>query len=168
MLSACEQIKISALKQKVPYPIEIAERVQTKYGETVLATLRAESPQTFLKVFLPRRYGVLFSDEELQRINEKTVSLSLKYQGTNTTTNSYIWKWNRYSCEFPDGTRTRRYGTVFRILQIPRRCHKQFRNFCIKIKEKRVKNVYLAFAGRTDNGEPVLEVSGGEFHAYMC
>jgi len=90
MLSACEQIKISALKQNVPYPIERAERVQNKYGETILATVRAESPQTFLKVFSPRRYGVLFSDEELRHINEKTPSLSLKYLGTNTTTNSYI------------------------------------------------------------------------------
>jgi len=92
MISACEHIKISALKQNVPYPIERAERVQTKYGETVLATLPAESPQTFLKVFLPRRYGVLFSDEELRHINEKTLSLSLKYLGTNTTTNSYIFE----------------------------------------------------------------------------
>jgi len=90
MISSCEQIKISALKQNVLYPIERAERVQTKYGETVLVTLRAESPQTFLKVFLPRRYGVLFSDEELRHINEKTISLSLKYRGTNTATNSYI------------------------------------------------------------------------------
>jgi len=90
MLSACEQINIGALKQNVPYPIERAERVQTKYGETVLATLRAESPQTFLKVFLPRRYGVLFNDKELQHINEKTLSLSLKYLGTHAFTNSYI------------------------------------------------------------------------------
>jgi len=66
MISTCEQIKMSALKQNVPYPIDKAERVQTKYGETVLATLRAESPQAFLKVFLPRRYGVLFSDKELR------------------------------------------------------------------------------------------------------
>jgi len=90
MISSCEQIKISALKQTVPYPIERAERVQTKYGETVLATVRAESPQTYLKVFLPRCYGVLFSDEELRRINEKTLSLSLKYLGTHASTNSYI------------------------------------------------------------------------------
>jgi len=83
-------MKISALKQDAPYPIERAERVQTKYGEMVLATLRAELPQTFLKVFLPQRYGVLFSDEELQRINGKTVSLSLKYLGTHASTNSYI------------------------------------------------------------------------------
>jgi len=47
-------------------------------------------PKRFLEVFLPRRYGVLFSHEELRRINEKTLSLSLKYLGTNTTTNSYI------------------------------------------------------------------------------
>jgi len=65
MISSCEQNKIGALNQHTPYPIERAERVQTKYGETVLATLRAESPQTFLKVFLPRLYGVLFGDEEL-------------------------------------------------------------------------------------------------------
>ena len=90
MLSSCEQIKIGALKHNVPYPIERAERVQIKYGETVLATLKAESPQTFLKVFLPRRYGVLFSDEELQRINEKTLSLSLKYLGTHASTNSHV------------------------------------------------------------------------------
>jgi len=90
MISSCVQIKIGAVMQNTPYPIERAERVQTKYGETVLATLRAESPQTFLKVFLPRRYGVLFSDVELRRINEKTLSLSLKYLGTNTTTDSYI------------------------------------------------------------------------------
>jgi len=90
MISSREQIKIGALKQNTPYPIERAERVQNKYGETVLTTLRAESPQTFLKVFLPRRYGVLFSDEELRHINEKTLSLSLKFLGTNTTTNSYI------------------------------------------------------------------------------
>jgi len=59
-------------------------------------------------------------------------------------------------------------GTVFRILQIPRRYHEQFRKFCVKIKENRVENVYLAFAGRTDDGEPVLKVSGGDFHVYMC
>ena len=90
MISSCEQIKIGAVKQITPYPMERAERVQTKYGETLLATLRAESLQTFLNVFLPRRYAVLFSDEELRCINEKTLSLSLKYLGTHASTNSYI------------------------------------------------------------------------------
>jgi len=58
--------------------------------------------------------------------------------------------------------------TGFRILQIPRGCHKPFRKFCLKLKENRVKNVYFELAGRTDDGEPVLKVSGGGFHVYVC
>jgi len=57
-------------------------------------------------------------------------------------------------------------GTVFRILQIPRRCHETFRKFCVKIKENQVEDVFLELAGRRDDGEPVLKVSGGDFHFY--
>ena len=57
-------------------------------------------------------------------------------------------------------------GTVFRILQIPRRCHETFRKFCVKIKENKVEDVFLELAGRRDDGEPVLKVSGGGFHFY--
>ena len=60
----------------------------TKYGEAILMAL--QDPEIFLKVFLPRRYGTLFNDEDLRSINDKTVSLNLKYLGTNTATNSYI------------------------------------------------------------------------------
>ena len=90
MVTSCQQTKITSLKIGTPYPIELAERVQTKYGEAISVTLRAESPQTFVKVFLPRRYGVLFSDEDLRHINDRTVSLRLKYLGTHAYTNSYI------------------------------------------------------------------------------
>jgi hypothetical protein len=48
-----------------------------------------QDPETFLKMFLSGRYGTLFSDEDLRSINDKTVSLNLKYLGTNPTTNSY-------------------------------------------------------------------------------
>jgi len=37
----------------------------------------------------------------------------------------------------------------------------------MKLKENRVENVYLEFAGRTDEGDPVLKVHGGGFHVYM-
>ena len=74
----------------MPYPIERAERVQTKYGEAILMTLGAESPHTFLKVFLPRRYGALFGDDDLSAINDKTITLSFKYIGINSASNSYI------------------------------------------------------------------------------
>ena len=90
MISSCQQTKITSLKIDTPYPIQHAERVVTKYGEAILLTLLSQSPQTFLKVFLPRRYGTLLNDADLCSINDKTISLSLKYLGTNTTTNSYM------------------------------------------------------------------------------
>ena len=88
MVTKCQQTKITSLNINTPYPIERAERVVTKYGDAILVTLQA--PETFLKVFLPRRYGTLFGDEDLRSINDKTVSLNLKYLGTNPATNSYI------------------------------------------------------------------------------
>jgi len=69
MVAACQQTKITSLKIDTPYPIERAERVVTKYGEAILVTLQATD--TFLKVFLPRRYGTLFSDEDLRSITIK-------------------------------------------------------------------------------------------------
>jgi len=72
MVAVCQQTKITSLKIDTPYPIERAERVVTKYGEAILVPLQA--PDTFLKVFLPRRYGTLFSDEDLRSINDKTLA----------------------------------------------------------------------------------------------
>jgi len=89
MISSCQQIKIMSLGINTPYPIERTEKVQIKYGEAIVLTLQ-ESAQTFVKVIVPRRYGSLFTDNDLCSINEKSVSLSLKYLGTNPASNSYI------------------------------------------------------------------------------
>jgi len=109
MISSCQQIKITALKLDT-YPIERVERVHIKYGETILATLRAESPQTFLEVFLPRRYGFLFGDEDLRHINDKTVYLNLKYLRTHAS-EKFLHFGNRIDIlvKFPDGALTRWY-----------------------------------------------------------
>ena len=88
MITSCQQTKITSLKNNT-YPIERAVRVQTKYGEAILLTLR-ESSQTFVKLFLPKRYGSLFTDDNLRSINEKSISLSLKYLGTSPDSNSYM------------------------------------------------------------------------------
>jgi len=89
MISSCQQIKITSLRDDTPYPIERAGKVQTKYGEAIILTLQ-ESPQTFMKVFLPKRYGSVFTDNDLRSINVKSVSLNLKYIGTSPDSNSYI------------------------------------------------------------------------------
>jgi hypothetical protein len=89
MTAVCQTIKISALKSDNAYPIERAEKLQTRFGEAILLTLQ-ESPLSYVKVFLPRRYGVLFTEADLKSINEKIVSLSLRYHGICPDSNSYI------------------------------------------------------------------------------
>jgi hypothetical protein len=81
MASSCQTVKVSYLTKDKPYLIEHFERVQTRYGEAILLTLR-ESPASFVKIFLPKRYGVQFSEENISSINERSVSLSIKYKGT--------------------------------------------------------------------------------------
>jgi len=89
MVTSCQQTKITSLKIDTPYPIERPEKVQTKYGEAIILTLQ-ESLHTFVKVFLPKRYGSLFTDNDLHSINVKSVSLNLKCIGISPNSNSYI------------------------------------------------------------------------------
>ena len=87
MITSCQHIKIMSLKLGTPYPIDRAEKVQTKYGEAILMTTRIPpdicefvSTQT-LRVSVQRRRSTF---------NEISVSLSLTYLGTNPASNSYI------------------------------------------------------------------------------
>jgi hypothetical protein len=89
MTTASNTVKITTLKMDSAYPIERVEKVQTRFGKAVLLTLR-ESSQTYVKVFLPRRYGALFMEEDLRAINEKSVSLALRYHSNCPESNSYI------------------------------------------------------------------------------
>jgi hypothetical protein len=89
MASSCQTVEVSSLTKDKPYLIEHVERVQTRYGEAILLTLR-ESPVSFVKLFLPKRYGVQFSEANITSINERSVSLSIKYMGTCPDSNSYI------------------------------------------------------------------------------
>jgi hypothetical protein len=61
------------------YPIEAARQVNTKFGYSILLSLRDE--QTLVKVFLPRRFCGAFTDENLEAINRGTLFLHLIYKG---------------------------------------------------------------------------------------
>jgi hypothetical protein len=89
MTSSCQTVRIPSLKMDSLYPIERAEKFQTRYGKTVLLTLQ-ESPTAFVKVFLPKRYGELFTEDDIKSINERSVILALRYRDTCSTSNSYI------------------------------------------------------------------------------
>jgi hypothetical protein len=63
---------MSILNIEKSYPFLYAEHLETKYGTSVLLTIR-ESTDNVIKVFLRRRYSVVFTEDYLIDINEKTV-----------------------------------------------------------------------------------------------
>jgi hypothetical protein len=71
------------------YPIVGAELVYTRYGETVLLSLR--DPQALLiKTFLPKRYATLFTEADIKSINTEEVKLYLIYKGRCIKSNSHM------------------------------------------------------------------------------
>jgi len=65
----CVNVHVSSLTVDRKYPIVKAERVRTRYGETILLSIR-DSAQQLFKVFLPKRYATVFKDEDITAINE--------------------------------------------------------------------------------------------------
>ena len=53
-----------------------AERVTTRYGQSVLVAIM-DSPRSSVKLFLPRCYGDVVSDDDLEAINTQRVALLL-------------------------------------------------------------------------------------------
>jgi len=71
------------------YPIEGADRITTRFGDTVLLSIRETVADRLHNVFLPQRYGAAFKDEDIQSINEGTVDLWLVSKGKCPKTNAY-------------------------------------------------------------------------------
>jgi hypothetical protein len=88
LTSSYQTVRILSLKMDSPYPIGRAEKIQTRHGEKIL-TLQ-EFQQAFMKVFLPKRYGELLTEDDIKFVNERTVILALRYSGTCHISNSYI------------------------------------------------------------------------------
>jgi hypothetical protein len=84
-------VKIPSLEVDTAYPFIIAEKVQIKFGETMLLTLQ-DSNNILKSVFLPKRYGSLFANGNINSINENKVSLALKYVGICPTINPIFWR----------------------------------------------------------------------------
>ena len=90
-------VHISSLKMEKTYPIVKAERVKTRYGETVLLSIR--DPQSLsvrdltpalLKVFLPKRYAAVFTDADISSINDEQINWNLIYRGLCEKTNTHV------------------------------------------------------------------------------
>jgi hypothetical protein len=79
-VTATRFISISALQQENSYRFIKATRVQTRYGESVTLTLDG-SDDNMYNIFIPKRNVNVFTDSDLQNINEGQTSILLVYKG---------------------------------------------------------------------------------------
>ena len=78
----CDVIKVDQMVLNRKYPIVKAKKVNTQFGGSVLMIVE-DSPEKLVKVFLPNRYSVLFTDDVIECIKSKCVDLHLIYKGTS-------------------------------------------------------------------------------------
>ena len=64
----CRSVSLCCLEPDNAYPIVHAERIKTRYWQRVLVAIM-DSPTSSVKIFLPRRYGFVVSDKDLEAIN---------------------------------------------------------------------------------------------------
>jgi hypothetical protein len=82
-------VRICTLELGKPFPVLHAEHVETKYGLSVILTIR-EKVDSCVKVIVPHRYSVCFSQEDILAINENGQCYILIYKGLSTMCNAYI------------------------------------------------------------------------------
>jgi len=87
--TAYTSVSLTSLEPNKLYPIIRAKRMTTKYGPTVLLSLRV-SETSIAQVFLPKRYCHVMSDEDMESIISKVVSLNLVYKGVCESSKSYL------------------------------------------------------------------------------
>jgi len=93
----CDVVHISTLKVEQSYPIVKAEGVKTRYGETVLLSIRdhqnlcvRDLSPALLKVFLPKRYATVITDADITSINNEQIHCNLISRGLSEMTNTYV------------------------------------------------------------------------------
>jgi len=80
---------VTSLEPHKLYPIIRAKRIPTKYGPTVVLTLRV-SKTSIVQVFLPKRYSEVMSDTDIDSINSKAFLLHLVYKGVCESSKAYL------------------------------------------------------------------------------
>jgi len=74
--TAYASVSVASLEPHKRYPIIRAKRLSTKFGLSVVLTLRC-SDTHIVQVFLPQRYSDFVSDAVIQSINSGSVYLNL-------------------------------------------------------------------------------------------
>jgi hypothetical protein len=87
-LESCHYLSVRSLEPDRTYSILRAERMQTKYGPTIVLTL-VDSPERLVRVFLPRRFYSVFTEDDNSIINTSKDKLSLICKGTCIDTKAF-------------------------------------------------------------------------------
>jgi hypothetical protein len=72
-------LSIGELQEKHPYVIIQAVKKSTKFGESILLTLR--DSDDLISVYLPKRYVNVFTEHDIEQINTEQISLRLIQNG---------------------------------------------------------------------------------------
>ena len=62
--TSCQSVNINSLETDKMYPFVRSKRITSKYCPTVLLTIR-DSESTTVQTFLPKRYVVIVSDDDV-------------------------------------------------------------------------------------------------------
>jgi len=89
--TSCQSVNINSLDTDKKYPIVRAKRITSKFGPTVLLTI-CDSESTTVQIFLPKRNSAVVSDDDIEKISNKVVSLNLMYMGICEKSRSYLLK----------------------------------------------------------------------------
>jgi hypothetical protein len=72
-------LSIGQLQEKHPYIITQAAKKSTKFGESILLTLR--DSDDLVSVYLPKIYLSAFTEHDIEQINTEKLSLRFIYNG---------------------------------------------------------------------------------------
>ena len=87
---ACDTtVSVSELNENRKYRILQARLLNTRFGPTVILTVKSEDAAP-IQVFLPRRYSDVFSDMDIEQINSNVVLLHLIFKGMCPATKAYL------------------------------------------------------------------------------
>jgi hypothetical protein len=77
--ASTQAIRINTMDIDRKHPTVQVDRITTKFGPTVLLSI-SDKPSNVVKVFMPRHYSTVFSEEDIQKINTHNVKLNLVYK----------------------------------------------------------------------------------------
>ena len=87
--TAYNTVSVASLEPHKPYPVIRAKRLSTKYGMSVVVTLR-KPDDNVVQVFLPQRYSDVVSDADILSINSECTDIKLVYKGVCESSKAFI------------------------------------------------------------------------------